>query len=355
MPPAVISIRCNAPWKENEARRARIHMSNSRLALYLESGAYDLPDAGDIAVFGATAEHDLSALPQDRLRLVARMKPDVDALHSAGFDVSVTPPEDAALAVVFVPRAKGEARALVARAVDLAGQVIVDGQKTEGIDSLYREMRQRAECSPAYSKGHGKTFVVRAAKSSFEDWAQSGARTENKDGFLTVPGVFSADAIDPGSALLVQALPHKLGRRLADFGAGWGYVASELLKRDGIETIDLVEADHAALECAKANVSDPRARFHWADATRWKPEAALDVIVMNPPFHEGRKGAPELGQLFIRNAAACLVPGGRLLMVANRHLPYEQTLAASFREVSEIGGDGRFKIFAASRPVRKRR
>ena len=330
-------------------------MSNSRLALYLESGAYDLPETGDIAVFGATAAHDLSALPKERLRLVARMKPDVDALEAGGFDVAIAPPEAAALAVVFLPRAKGEARALVAQAVDLAGEVIADGQKTEGIDSLYREMRKRAECSQAYSKAHGKSFVVRAGAGSFADWAQSGVRSVNKDGFLTVPGVFSADGIDPGSALLVQALPQKLGRRLADFGAGWGYLAAEILKREEVETIDLIEADHAALECAKANLSDPRARFHWADATRWKPEAALDVIVMNPPFHAGRKGLPELGQAFIRNAAACLAPGGRLLMVANRHLPYEQALADSFKKVEEIGGDGRFKIFSASRPVRKPR
>lgn len=355
MPPVVINIRCNAPWKGNEARRARKNMSNSRLALYLETGAFELPEMGKIAVFGATADHDLGGLPKERLQLVVRMKPDVDALQSAGYEVCVTAPQTAALAVVFLPRAKVEARALVAQALDLAGVVIVDGQKNEGIDSLYREIRERAQCSPAYSKAHGKSFVVRAEKGSFADWAQSGTRCRNKDGYLTVPGVFSANGIDPASALLVQALPHKLGRRLADFGAGWGYLATQLLEREEIESVDLVEADYAALECAKSNVGDPRTRFHWADATRWRPETALDAVVMNPPFHEGRKGAPELGQVFIRNAAACLVPGGRLLMVANRHLPYEQTLSASFREVKEIGGDGRYKIFAASRPIRKRR
>ena len=330
-------------------------MNNSRLALYLQSGAFALPETGDIAVFGATAEHDLSALPRERLRVVARMKPDVDALQAAGFDVAVAAPGEAALALVFLPRAKAEARALLAQAVDLAGQVIVDGQKTEGVDSIYREMRQRAECSAAYSKAHGKSFVVRAEKGAFADWAQSGGRSANKDGFLTEPGVFSADAIDPASALLAQALPEKLGRKLADFGAGWGYLAGEILKREAVESLDLIEADHAALDCARANLSDPRAHFHWADATRWRPEAALDAIIMNPPFHAGRKGVPELGQAFIRNAAACLSTGGRLYMVANRHLPYEQALAASFREVREIGGDNRFKIFAASRPARKPR
>jgi len=330
-------------------------MNNSRLALYLESGAFALPETGEIVVFGATAGHDLSALPKERLRLLARMKPDVDALLQAGYVVDVVAPETAVLALVFLPRVKAEAHALVARAIDLVGEVIVDGQKTEGVDSLYRDMRRKADCSEAYSKAHGKTFVVRVAPGSFSDWAQSGERTRNKDGFLTVPGVFSADGVDPASKLLAQALPEKLGRRLADFGAGWGFLAREILKRETVKVLDLVEADYDALECAKANLNDPRARFHWADATLWKPEAELDAIVMNPPFHAGRKGIPELGQTFIRNAAACLSTGGKLFMVANRHLPYEQALTAAFREVREIGGDGRFKIFAASRPARKPR
>ncbi|UYV37708.1 class I SAM-dependent methyltransferase [Rhodobacteraceae bacterium D3-12] len=330
-------------------------MSTSRLSLYLESGVFALPDAGEIAVFGAAAGDDLSGLPKERLRLVARMKPDVDALRSAGFKVDVTAPEAAVLALVILPRAKAEARAMVAQAVDLAGCVIVDGQKTEGVDSIFRDMRKLAECSEAYSKAHGKTFVAKAAPGTFAAWAESGALAKNRDGFTTAPGVFSADAVDPASRLLIAALPKKLGRKVADFGAGWGFLASEILKRDEVRTLDLVEADYLALECAKQNVGDERARFHWADAMRWTPEVPLDAVVMNPPFHEGRKGVPELGQAFIRQAASVLSPGGRLYMVANRHLPYEQALGSVFREVKELDGDGRFKIFVAARPSRKTR
>ena len=330
-------------------------MSASRLALFLRGGGLALPEAGDIAVFGAGADTDLSGLPKDRLALVARMKPDVDALTASGYRVDVKAPEHAEIAVVFLPRAKAEARVLVARAVDLAGRVVVDGAKTAGVDSLYREIRTRAAVSPAYSKAHGKCFVLEAAAGSFADWARSGEAARNADGFLTSPGVFSADAIDPGSALLALALPKKLGRSVADFGAGWGYLAARILQNDGVETLDLVEADHAALACARENISDRRARFHWADATRWAPQAPLDTIVMNPPFHEGRKGVPELGRAFITNAAACLAPGGRLFMVANRHLPYEEALTGAFGVVRELDGDGRFKLFEAARPTRKRR
>ena len=171
-------------------------------------------------------------------------------------------------------------------------------------------------------------------------------------GFWTAPGVFSADAVDPASELLAQALPDKLGKQVGDLGAGWGYLSAHVLTRATVEAVHLVEADHMALECARRNVTDPRAVFHWADATTWSAPVRLDGIVMNPPFHTGRAADPALGQAFVQAAAARLGPQGALWMVANRHLPYEQTLQAAFAHVVEIGGDSRFKLFHATRPKR---
>ena len=74
----------------------------------------------------------------------------------------------------------------------------------------------------------------------------------------------------------------------------------------------------------------------------------VNGVVMNPPFHEGRSADPRLGAGFIRSAAGLLTGAGRLWMVANRHLPYEQVLRECFADVSEIGGDSRFKILTAT-------
>jgi len=39
--------------------------------------------------------------------------------------------------------------------------------------------------------------------------------------------------------------------------------------------------------------------------------------------------------------------------VANRHLPYEQTLNELFQNMSEVTKDNRFKVLYASKPKRK--
>jgi 16S rRNA (guanine1207-N2)-methyltransferase len=323
-------------------------MTHSRLSLALEAGLA-LPSTGTIAVYGPRADMDLSDLPKDRLVLVSGFKPDVDAFTARGFQCQ-TQPVEAAAAMVILPRAKALARAMIAQ-VATAPLVIVDGQKTDGIESVLKELKKREAIQGTISKAHGKLFWF-APTSDFSDWQAQPARVQ---GFVTRPGVFSADGIDPASALLIQHLPEKLSGKIADLGTGWGYLsASVLADHPAIKEMHLVEAEHSALDCARENVTDARASFHWADATRWTAPARLDAVIMNPPFHVGRAAEPDLGRAFIATAAASLAPNGQLWLVANRQLPYEAALAALFTQVDEIGGDKRFKILHATRPTRQR-
>ena len=99
---------------------------------------------------------------------------------------------------------------------------------------------------------------------------------KNKGGYLTSPGVFSADDIDPASEMLMQHIPTGLSGHVADLGAGWGYLSDRALsEHPSIETLHLVEDNAAALECARANVEDPRAEFHWADVLNWRQASFL--------------------------------------------------------------------------------
>ena len=56
---------------------------------------------------------------------------------------------------------------------------------------------------------------------------------------------------------------------------------------------------------------------------------------------------PDLGRAFIAAAAVALNPGGRLWLVANRHLPYEEALGSGFGQVRTVAQEGGFKIVEA--------
>ncbi|MEQ6201980.1 class I SAM-dependent methyltransferase [Sulfitobacter sp. HNIBRBA2951] len=330
-------------------------MLDSRLPLALNGGGLEWPETGTIGVFAPSDALDLDGVPQDRALIIHDSYP-VNANWTArGYQVAVASDDRFAAALVCLPRAKAEARAMIAQACAQSdGIVVIDGQKTDGIDSILKAMKARVDVHGPVTKAHGKTFWINApAADCFADWAAGPSRGDG--GFWTAPGVFSADGIDLASALLVDALPDKLGKHVCDLGAGWGFLSAHILTREGVEAVHLVEAGHMALECARRNVTDPRAHFHWADATDWSPDHKIDTVVMNPPFHAGRAAEPQIGQAFVASAARLLTPQGHLWMVANRHLPYEAELKTRFAQVEELGGDARFKLFHASRPLRKRR
>ena len=328
-------------------------MRDARLAL-----AFPQPPAGRLLVIGADGTEDLSVFDPENTVIVEEMAYNHAALKARGFSAVTTTAGEAPFETVLItlPRSRDAARARIALGASLTapgGALWIDGQKTDGIEAMLKEIKGFSGISELHSKAHGKIARLDDPAAIPADWA--GQPLSPAPGFTTQAGVFSAEAIDPGSAMRAAALPEKLPTRIVDLGAGWGWLSAEILKRPGVGVLHLVEADHAALECAKLNVTDPRARFHWDDARSFKLPEPVNGVIMNPPFHAGRSADPALGASFIRAAASLLTGAGRLWMVANRHLPYEAELAKYFADVSEIGGDNRFKILTATGAGRNRR
>ncbi|MEJ6390376.1 class I SAM-dependent methyltransferase [Gymnodinialimonas ulvae] len=331
-------------------------MTPDRWILAIEGGDID-PPSGPVLVMGARSDADFSALGD--VTCVQGFAPDFDRLTARGLQV-VTEAEgtfDAALVQITKSRAgtlSGVAEALGHLAP--GGLLMVDGQKEEGVEAIVKQLKTHFDLDGVMSKSHGKlAWLTRpdTIPDAVADWIA--APSEIDEGYVTVPGGFSVDAPDRGSELLVALVP-ALSGRVADYGAGWGYIAGEILsEQDSIDTIDLIEADHAMCEAAQINIDDPRARFHWADVTRYTADTPYDAIVCNPPFHTGRRADPDLGRAFIQAAAANLTPRGRFFMVANRHLPYEDTLKACFGTGRLLGELEGYKIYEAAKPKRPKR
>ena len=319
----------------------------------LQSGALVLPETGQVAVYRPRAGDVLTDLPQERLAILTGFKPDHDHFAAKGFATSLE--GQAAMAIVCLPRAKAEARAVLAQSAQRlipGGVIVIDGQKTDGVDSILKDCKRLGlNVGAALAKAHGKLAVM-VPGPQLEEWA---ARVKSvAGGFQTLPGVFSADGPDRGSALLAAALPARLPARVADLGAGWGYLSRAVLACDGVQELDVIEAEAVALDCARANIDDARARFHWADVTTFKPLRPWQAVVMNPPFHTSRDADPGLGMAFLRAAHRGLGPGGVLWLVANKHLPYDPVLTTLFRDVETIGGDAAFRVTRAAHPIKPR-
>lgn len=308
----------------------------------------------------------LDALALPGLVCEQSFRPDAARLMQAGYQVhslaEVMRKQNYELVLVLPPRQRDEARASLARAVSVlkpGGRVIACSSNNEGARSGEADLKLLVGNVSSMSKHKCRVFWSEPVHDQvdqglLQQWLALDAARPIGDGrFISRPGVFAWDRIDPASALLAKHLPYDLSGRAADLGAGFGFLSAELLARCiGITSLDVYEAESRALELAQQNLKrhDRLAiKFHWHDVTNGLL-GNYDVIITNPPFHtQSRADRPDIGQRFISAAAAALHPGGQLWLVANRHLPYEQVLNSSFGSCRIIAQQDGFKIVAATK------
>lgn len=322
---------------------------------------------GRVLFLRACAPDALHGLLEPDWVHVQSYRPDAMALERLGMDVRTEAPEGRLANVLVLPtRQRDEARALLACALthlEPGGQVVAAVSNSEGARSVETDLARLAGRVEQYSKHKSRVFWASPGAGDVDAgllgaWLQLDAERPILGGrYVSRPGLFAWDHVDPASALLAAHLPRDLHGRVADLGAGWGYLATRVLEDcPKVRALDLYEAEARALPPARKNIDraleacgrSVDIALHWHDVTLGLP-SSYHAIVSNPPFHVGRPDVPELGRAFIRTAAGALVPRGRLFLVANRHLPYESTLQGHFESVRVRADAHGFKVFEAVR------
>ncbi|WP_182086639.1 methyltransferase [Aureimonas sp. ME7] len=294
------------------------------------------------AVYGVPPD-DLVEVPEGAVQL-SPLRPGAEALEALG-DGSLR------AIVVAAPAGSIERRFVLAhalRALAPGGVAVVSAAKDRGGQRLRAEL-EAFGCEVAERfKARQRICTVRRPDEvqGVQTAIDEGAPVTLEDaGLRSQPGIFSWNRVDPGSALLLRHLPAFSGRG-ADLGSGLGILSRAVLTSPQVEALTLVEIDRRAVEASQHNVSDSRARFLWADA-RETGLVDLDFAVSNPPFHAEGIEDRGLGQSFIKAAARMLRRSGTLLLVANRHMPYEEVLRAEFRSMKTVAEEAGYKIFEA--------
>lgn len=295
-------------------------------------------------VYGAPSAH-LADAPREARQL--------SPLHPGADDLAAAAQGSYTRIVMLAPPGTLERRYVLAqalRALSAGGELTVIAPKDKGGARLGKELAAFGCAVDETSKSHHRVCVVKRPSDilGVEEALSAGApRFVESIGLWSQPGVFSWDRIDPGSALLASRLPALKGSG-ADLGCGIGFLAHTILQSAAVTRLNLVDIDRRAVEVARRNVMDARAHFHWADISRRDLALAnLDFVVMNPPFHDAGAEDKGLGQVFIRQAAKALRPGGVCWMVANRHLPYEAVMGGVFKSVRLDHQAHGFKIYEA--------
>lgn len=158
---------------------------------------------------------------------------------------------------------------------------------------------------------------------------------ERPAGSLTLhswPGVFAHGTLDPGTALLLDHLPALTkGARVLDFACGSGVIGAALLQAQPALDCVLTDASALALRAARETLlaNGLRGEVVPSDGLL-EIHGRFDLVVSNPPWHQRHLNRPELGTQLLEPVRQHLSPGGQLLLVAKRHLPWPRWLDQQF-------------------------
>lgn len=343
----------------------------ARFAEALASGRLVLATAGEEGTEPA-ALAEAAAAGEGCLTVLARLPKSLRAL------------EDTALALAGARSGDGE-RELT----------LVAGGRVKHMTRSQNEVLARAFTEVRGGRGVGKSRALIAsgvredapAPRAQEGGAEVAVLGERRTLALRAHGgVFGGAAADAGSLLLLDALDEHLRRgtegirSAIDLGSGNGlltaYLAAALpgarvrgsdddadavlstratlaangLDRDGVDVLweDALERTREEAEAA-AELDDLLGDEDGPGAAAPGGVGGVDLVVLNPPFHDGTAVDATLVQDLLDAAARVLRPGGELWLVHNSSLRYRAELARRIGAVHERARDRRFTVLSARR------
>ncbi|MEW2085840.1 methyltransferase [Streptomyces sp. NPDC005283] len=166
-------------------------------------------------------------------------------------------------------------------------------------------------------------------------------------------GIFCAERLDIGTRFFLRSLPERRGtERVVDLGCGNGVIGTAAALANPEATVTFVDESFSAVASAEATyrenvTSDAGAEFVVGDGLSGVPDATVDLVLNNPPFHSHQATTDATARRMFGGSRRVLRPGGELWVVGNRHLGYHAKLRRLFGNCEVAASDPKFVVLRA--------
>lgn len=180
-----------------------------------------------------------------------------------------------------------------------------------------------------------------------ERWVLNHAESELN--VISYPGVFAHGRLDEGTGLLLDELAKmKLAGDVIDFACGAGVIGASIAARNTDASVTMLDSSALAVKSCEETLEINKLNCHvLASDGLSEIDRRFDLVVSNPPIHAGAKTDNQLGMRLLDSVHTHIRPGGKLILVANIHLPYEKWLGSRFKRVHELATNQNFKVITA--------
>lgn len=170
--------------------------------------------------------------------------------------------------------------------------------------------------------------------------------------FVTAAGVFSAERLDPGTAVLLrETAPRSTSERILDLGCGYGVLAVALASACPQAQVDAVDVNPRALQLVADNAAAHGVADRVAALTpeQADPQARYQEIWSNPPIRIGKAALHELLLTWLPR----LAPQGVARLVVSKNLgadSLQEWLIDQGYDCQRYASAKGFRLFTVTKP-----
>jgi 16S rRNA (guanine1207-N2)-methyltransferase len=167
-------------------------------------------------------------------------------------------------------------------------------------------------------------------------------------------GAFAGTKIDIGTRLLLAHLDEMRpdARTAIDLGCGTGVLATSLARARPDLQVFATDQSAAAVESARQTVEAngiPNVEVVQDDALSGFDDGSADLVLLNPPFHQGSTVHAGIALKLFQAAGRVLAPGGELWTVFNSHLAYRAALQRAVGVTRQVDRNAKFTVMVSTK------
>ena len=271
------------------------------------------------------------------------------------------PQTDFNQAVIFVPKSKELLNYILHNVVSrlpIGASIFLVGEKKGGVERASKQLQPYGQATKLDSARHCQMWQLTTHKTvtakALADWAIEYPVTTPAGELVicSLPGVFSQNRLDIGTAVLLPFLKQVTAGKIADFGCGSGVISAYLSKLNPKNRIFALDVDAFALASTQMTFEKNNLPLEQLEikAVKGIEDAPLflHAIVSNPPFHQGIQTDYNASETLCKTARRHLKSGGELWIVANRFLNYPLLIEQSFSQCTTKADQQGFKVLFAN-------